>query len=216
MLVQDLQKEQVRLALNNNVILGNCGDSFSQMPFCRSPSIRVAGLRAVGHHELYRNSPHQSLWRQPWKIQDTKFPEEVWPRRSNCRVLLPSRVGRLRPQTLRTAGWQIVPPHLDLFQFLILFLILKWSLSSDLILLLNGIKLKKMWCVIRASSVMTVSANIVSVNAFLYLHTQEVLACLQLKNADSEVLNFTPIILDSGLTFIWLHLKLCICYRTRK
>lgn len=63
---------------------------------------------------------------------------------------------------------------------------------------------------------MTVSANIVSVNAFLYLHTQEVLACLQLKNADSEVLNFTPIILDSGLTFIWLHLKLCICYRTRK
>lgn len=74
----------------------------------RPPSLRVVGVRAVGNGELHRTRPDQPLRRQPREIQNPKLPQEIRPGRAGGRDLLPGRVGRLRPQTLRAASWEII------------------------------------------------------------------------------------------------------------
>ena len=73
----------------------------------RSPQVRVAGVRAAGQPVLLRAGPLQPLRRQPRTVQDPELQEEVQAGSAGGGNLLPGRVGRLRPQTVRAAGWEV-------------------------------------------------------------------------------------------------------------
>lgn len=73
----------------------------------RSPQVRVAGVRAARQPVLQRVGPHQPLRRRTRQVQDPDLQAEVQPGGPGGGNLLPGRVGRLRPQTVRAAGWKI-------------------------------------------------------------------------------------------------------------
>ena len=73
----------------------------------RSPQVRVAGVRAARHHLLLRGRPHQPLWRRPREVQAPELQAEVRAGSPGGRDLLPGGVGRVRPQAVRAAGWEI-------------------------------------------------------------------------------------------------------------
>uniref|UniRef100_A0A3B3HJN3 Phosphatidylethanolamine binding protein 1 n=1 Tax=Oryzias latipes TaxID=8090 RepID=A0A3B3HJN3_ORYLA len=77
----------------------------------RSAQVRVAGVRAARQPVLLREGPHQPLRRRPRKVQDPDLQAEIQPGRSGGGNLLPGRVGRLRPQTVRTAGRKVETPR---------------------------------------------------------------------------------------------------------
>ena len=77
-------------------------------PVCpRSPQVRVAGVRAARDHLLLRGRPHQPLRRRPREVQAPELQAEVRAGSPGGRDLLPGRVGRVRPQAVRAAGWEI-------------------------------------------------------------------------------------------------------------
>lgn len=67
----------------------------------------MAGVRAARQPVLHRDRPQQPLWRRPRQVQDPELQEEIQPGSPSGGDLLPGRVGRLRPQTVRAAGWKI-------------------------------------------------------------------------------------------------------------
>lgn len=73
----------------------------------RSPQVCVDGVRAAGQSVLLGDRPHQPLRRRPRQVQDPELQAEIQTGRPCGRDLLPGRVGRLRPQTVRAAGWKI-------------------------------------------------------------------------------------------------------------
>ncbi|XP_037337982.2 phosphatidylethanolamine-binding protein 1 isoform X1 [Pungitius pungitius] len=69
----------------------------------RSPQVRVAGVRAARQPVLHRDRPHQPVRRRPRQVQGPELQAQVRAGRPGGGDVLPGRVGRLRPQTVRAA-----------------------------------------------------------------------------------------------------------------
>jgi len=73
----------------------------------RSTSLRVSALQTKRKTQLYGTASDEPLGRRSWQSVCVQVCRQVQTRRPDRRQLLPGGMGRLRPETLRAAEWQI-------------------------------------------------------------------------------------------------------------